>query len=141
MKIWFPSGVRNIPEDRNPTYHYRTWQSLAVAPHADNLRASDLITAGKRGMLVYARVQVLRITAAGTSGKVSCSVRLLHSLSTYYVANALMLKNAIGDSLIDNFRGVIWLTANDELRIYSYDLSVTGTVDYQADYAYIEFDP
>jgi hypothetical protein len=101
-----------------------TYLGSNIAPHASTSRASIAVPAAKRAEL-HAYLEITRITAAGTNGRVSIEV----TAGGTRVARLVLFENTIGVNRRITL-GPITLAPGETLDALTEDLSTGGTVDY-----------
>jgi len=123
--------------DRAPILINNTFESAALAPHAETSRSLYTVPAGRRFMLLSAVAWFKRVTAGAPVGNVRLMIKVDGTGYCIYIST---VKNAVGDTEGQVIGSGPLLLATDTIDIRTQDLSTLGTVDYLISYQGIEFD-
>ena len=136
MKIGFPGGPRLEWYDRNPIDVSLSWTGDDVAPHGPTVQATYTTPTGKKAFVGAACLVICRETAATTPSDVIMWV----SWTSGSVPYLYHLDNTV-DSITSKevYLGGV-LLSGDSITIRSLDVSVGGTLDYDATIVIMEFD-
>ncbi len=123
--------------DRNPADKSITYFVQAQAPAADTQRASYTVPTGKKAVMSWGQVKVVRNAVAAPAGRVIAYIRLF---ATNIDFAAIIYTNVQGDKdgQFGAFTGV--LQAGDQVEIRNADASTGGSVDYGESTELTEFD-
>lgn len=133
--------ARPQPGDRNPITSANQYFAAGVAPHGPTARINYTVPAGKKAILNYVSVEMLRATAAAPVGLWMAYTRVTPiSLNNSRPVNLQALTNGVGDRLNFSLGCNQVLLATEVFDAVSQDASTGGTVNYSISYGATEYD-
>lgn len=138
---WSPGiGTSVIPYNRKPTTQQGR-RVTTVAPHGDTSWFSYTVPAGRKFLLLVARVQLYRSTAGAPNAFAQAYIGLTPSggLQTNIV-NAVLNTNTITAQDRETAPAGIIMSAGDALTLNTNDSSTGGSISYDCHILGIEFD-
>lgn len=141
MRLTSGGGPRAQYYDRNPTYQPQIFDAAAVAPHVLTTRFGYTVPSGREAMVESAQASADRATVAGTAGQFQVWVEAAPTGGNIAKLAQARRDGNVVDTSADVAVGCgVVLTAGGTVKGFSKDTSVTGTVDYLATSAIVEFD-
>jgi hypothetical protein len=117
------------------------YSAAGVAPHTVTARWNYTVPSGKKAMIEFLHVRILRSTAASTAGKVTAAISITPSgASSNDVMVANILTNNVGDKDALVSGATLTLLAGDKIAANTSDASTGGTIDYVLACKATEFD-
>jgi hypothetical protein len=141
MRTGQPIIGRPAWHDRNPITTLYVYSAAGVAPHTTTPRWTYTVPSGKKAMIEFLHVRILRSAAATTAGKVTAAISITPSggpSADIMVAN--ILTNNVGDREALVSGATLTLLAGDKIAGYTSDASTGGTIDYVLACKATEFD-
>jgi len=128
--------------DRNPASKADSFGATLV-PHAETVRKTYTVPAGKKAMVESLQARVIRVTAATAAGTPYASWRITPSggsVSSFLRALLITGQNAVKDEDKVSIGTTLTLFAGDKLEAATFDDSTAGTVYHYISYKLTEFD-
>ena len=141
MRISSYAVARPAYYDRNSAAASVAYAAGSVAPHADTVRATATIAAGKKAFIDGTSLASARITAATTLGLgyIYASYTPSGGSATIYLLSP-QYNNTIGAIVNPILGGSIIINSGDAISIGTNDSSTGGTISYYMYLRYMTFD-
>lgn len=123
---------RNIPYYRTPatTNQDLKYQGTGIAPHARTQRGQVFTTSPTRPLLAYMSVSLATNAAPGTAGIIKVELEYTNPDLTHVIHTCRWVQNTTNGVFNDHITFGIHVLRALSFRIFTTDLSVGGSVDY-----------
>ncbi|SRR5712691_3575954 len=141
MRIYTTPRTTANYYDRAPLHKSASGGTFNTAPHAQTTRWSYTVPAGRKFALEAWQLNEYRMAAAAPIGQWIVTIEVSPLGAGFVNIQQIETeKNAVGDQVIQNLAGTIYLLASDVLRGTDSDLSTGGTTTQNSIFRGTEFD-
>lgn len=143
MRLYNSYSGRPAYYDRTPTMVGQVYSQAAVAPLAQTNQWTYTVPSARKAYMDFALASLIQNVASAPAGKAGAFIRVNHvdtptvsPFAAYAVKNAA----AVGSSDRSQVGGTVMCKAGDIIKAFNFDLSTGGSIDYEIDASFTEFD-
>lgn len=131
MRIQQPVAARPAPIDRGGEPVPVVVDVGPTGPHTETSRFFYTLGAGKKGILEFLQLRVVRAQSSDTYGRAAIQVKVSHGATTYYIARC-ELRAGEPDAKDEVLLSGVSIPEGATVQILTYDFSGSGSCEYLA---------
>lgn len=139
MRVQQSATARPVPIDRNAVPVPISVDTAPTAPHSETSRFLYTLPSGKKGMLEFLQLRVIRSASTPNYGRAAMYVKVAADSTTYQIARCELRAGAVDAFETVRFSGVS-LPERATLQITTLDTSEGGTCEYLALGSLLQYD-
>ncbi len=139
MKIIYPSGKREEWMDRNSALAFLNCD-VGSAPHAQTLRATTGVAAGKRARVTSGFIEAIRTAAATAVGNARIYLIYNDGVTAFLLWVAMVTLNTVGSRQTIVIPEGLTLAGGSSITLYTDDDGTGGSLYYQGFVGLLTYD-